>query len=240
VSAVEHQFGDNRPGDPTPEAPEPPANSPLIGWLSQTDEATTVIMLRHGVTRFTIDKRFSGPGGAEDPGLTDEGWAQASRAAELIKADGGVDAVLASPLRRTQETAEAVAGALAMPVRTVPDFRECAFGDWDGLTFEEVMGRWPGELEAWLGSVEMRPPGGESLVDVQQRVESELGAVIEAYRGRTLLVVSHVTPIKLAVRYALDMPLPSINRMQLAPASLTTVSFYESGASTLRQFSAIP
>ena len=235
-----HQFGANRPGDPTPEAPEPPANSPLVGWLSGEDEVTTVILLRHGVTRFTIDKRFSGSGAREDPGLTDEGWAQAERAAVLIKADGGVDAVLASPLRRTQETAEAVATTLGMPVETVADFRECAFGDWDGLTFEEVMVRWPGKLEEWLGSVDKRPPGGESLVDVQQRVEAELATVIDAHRGRTVLVVSHVTPIKLVVRYALDMPLPSINRMQLAPASLTTLSFYGSGASTLRQFSAIP
>jgi probable phosphoglycerate mutase len=53
-------------------------------------------------------------------------------------------------------------------------------------------------------------------------------------------VVSHVTPIKLAVRYVLDAPLPSVNRMLLAPASLTTVSFFESGACTLRQFSALP
>jgi probable phosphoglycerate mutase len=204
------------------------------------DDVTTVIMLRHGVTRFTIDKRFSGPGGPEDPGLTDEGRDQAERAARLVKADGGVDVILASPLRRTLETAEAVADALSMPVQTVPDFRECAFGDWDGLTFEDVLARWPAELENWLGSVTERPPGGESLVDVQSRVEAALRRALEEHHGETLLVVSHVTPIKLAVRYCLDIPLESINRLQLAPASLTTLSFYGSGASTLRQFSAIP
>jgi probable phosphoglycerate mutase len=235
-----HASGVNAPGDPTPEAPEPPANTPLIGWLSRFDDVTTMILLRHGVTRFTIDKRFSGPGGPVDPGLTDEGRDQAERAARVIKADGGVDVILASPLRRTLETAEPVADALSMPVQTVPDFRECAFGDWDGLTFEEVLARWPAELETWLGSVTERPPGGESLVDVQTRVEQALKRVLDEHHGGTVLVVSHVTPIKLAVRYCLDIPLESINRLQLAPASLTTLSFYGSGASTLRQFSAIP
>jgi probable phosphoglycerate mutase len=236
----EPSHGLNEPGDPTPDAPEPPANSPLIGWARDADDVTTMILLRHGVTRFTVDKRFSGPGGAEDPGLTEEGRNQAERAAKVIKADGGVDALLASPLRRALETAEAVAEALSMPVQTVPDFRECAFGAWDGLTFDDVHARWPAELETWLGSVTERPPGGESLVDVQARVEAALRRTLEEHHGQTVLVVSHVTPIKLAVRYCLDMPLLSINRMQLAPASLTTMSFYGSGASTLRQFSAIP
>jgi probable phosphoglycerate mutase len=232
----------NEPGDPTPEAAEPAEpgpHTPLIGWLD-TDEVTTLILLRHGVTQFTVERRFSGPGGAQDPGLIDEGVEQATRAAQVLKADGEVEAILASPLRRTQETAELVAGALSLPVGTVTDFQECAFGEWDGLTFDEVFARWPQELETWLYSTTARPPGGESLVDVQARVESALDELVAEHHGRTVLMVSHVTPIKLAVRSCLDMPLASINRMQLAPASLTTLSFYESGAATLRQFSAIP
>ena len=62
----------------------------------------------------------------------------------------------------------------------------------------------------------------------------------EKYAGQTIVVVSHVNPIKLCVRYCLDAPLAVVNKMLLAPASLTTMSFYESGASALRQFSAIP
>ncbi len=230
----------NQPGDPTPEAAEPPSNTPLTGWLSRDDEVTTLIWLRHGLTRFTVERRFSGPGGAEDPGLTAEGRAQAERAALVLRTDGGVQAVLASPLRRAQETAAEVGAALGLRIETVPDFRECAFGAWDGLTFGEAEAKWPDELRSWLGSATLSPPGGESLVDVQARVEAELARVLEKHRGDTVVVVSHVTPIKLAVRVALDLPLESIHRLQLAPGSLTTLSFYGSGASTLRQFSAIP
>nr|MBA2465858.1 histidine phosphatase family protein [Nocardioidaceae bacterium] len=104
----------------------------------------------------------------------------------------------------------------------------------------EVRQTWPMELEAWLSSMEYRPPGGESVVEVQRRVEEALARTLASYAEKTVVVVSHVTPIKLAVRYCLDAPLEVIHKMLLAPASLTTVSFYASGASSLRQFSALP
>ena len=233
----DHVIGDNRPGDPTPEAPSPPVNSPLIGWLAGPE--TTLILLRHGVTDLTVDRRFSGSGGL-DPGLNAAGREQAQRAAEALHADGGADVVLTSPLRRTRETAGFVADALGLPLQVEDGFAECAFGEWDGLTLDEVEERWPEEIRLWLGSMDLRPPRGESVVDVQQRVEPALQKILAEHVGQTIVVVSHVTPIKIVVRYCLDMPLPSINRMQLAPASLTTLAFYESGASTLRQFSAIP
>ncbi len=255
VQAAGHET--NQPGDPTPDAMEPPAagatadqsrpstspHSPVLGWTGQEGEATTLIFLRHGVTVHTADRRFSGPGG-DDPGLTDEGWAQAERAADALRRDAGidagVDAILTSPLQRTLDTASVVAKALGIEAVVEDDVRECAFGDWDGLTLAEVRERWPAELDAWLASFEVAPPGGEAVVDVQQRVEAALGRTLTAYAGQTLVVVSHVTPIKLAVRYTLDAPLASINRMLLAPASLTTLTFFESGAAALRQFSALP
>ncbi len=245
---------DNRPGDPTPLAMEPlwddspstetppaasPVHSPVLGWTGHEGAATTLIFLRHGVTVHTAERKFSGPGG-DDPGLTEEGWTQAHRAAKALLADGGVDTILASPLQRTQDTASAVASALGIEPVTEDDFRECAFGDWDGLTLQEVRERWPEELSAWLSSFDVAPPGGEPVTAVQRRVEDALVRTLAAYAGQTVLVVSHVTPIKLAVRYCLDAPLASVNRMLLAPASFTTLSFYESGACSLRQFSALP
>ena len=250
VYDVESGTGENQPGDPTPDAMEPPSpgqtadradtvHTPVLGWTGLEGEATTLIFVRHGVTIHTADKKFSGPGG-DDPGLTDEGRAQAERAADALRRDGGIDAVLTSPLQRTRDTAEIVSKALGLEPVVEDGFRECAFGDWDGLTLNEVRERWPAELDAWLASFEVAPPGGEPIVAVQQRVEETLGRTLTSYAGQTVVVVSHVTPIKLAVRYVLDAPLPSVNRMLLAPASLTTVSFFESGACTLRQFSALP
>lgn len=235
---------ENRPGDPTPDALEPPApgggpKNPLLGWSGLLGTPTTLIFLRHGETVHTAAKKFSGPGG-DDPGLNDAGRAQAERAAAALLIDGGVDAIVSSPMRRTRETAQAVAAALALPVGIEDGFRECAFGEWDGLTFSDVQERWPRELDAWLGSMEFAPPGGESLAEVQVRVEEALTKTLASYAGKNVVVVSHVNPIKLSVRYVLGAQLESINRMLLATASLTTLSFYESGAMSMRQFSAIP
>lgn len=127
-----------------------------------------------------------------------------------------------------------------MPVEIAPGYRECAFGEWDGFDLAEVEQRWPNELAAWMRALDVAPPGGESMLEVQQRVEETLVDTLSSYAGKTVLVVSHVNPIKLCVRYCLDAPIGSINRMLLAPASLTTLSFYASGASALRQFSALP
>jgi probable phosphoglycerate mutase len=235
--------------DPTPTALEPAEeveaaeqrpSTPLIGWATGLGEPTTLVFLRHGLTVHTADRKFSGPGG-DDPGLTDEGWEQARRAGAALAADGGYSAIISSPLRRTRETASAVADALGLPVEVDDGFREAHFGEWDGYTVDEVRERWPAEFEAWTGSFfDAAPPGGEPLAAVRERVEKSLRAVVEAHPGEKIVVVSHVNPIKFAVRYCLDAPVEVVNRMLLAPASLTTLSFYESGATAMRQFSAIP
>jgi ribonuclease H / adenosylcobalamin/alpha-ribazole phosphatase len=256
VHAARDERGENQPGDPTPDAMEPPSpgttndkprgdessvpvHTPVLGWSGLNGLATTLIFVRHGVTIHTADKKFSGPGG-DDPGLTDEGWKQAERAASALERDGGVDAILTSPLQRTLDTASAIGKALGIEPVVEEDYRECAFGEWDGLTLKEVGDRWPDQLASWMSSFDVAPPGGEAVTTVQRRVESALARTLSAYAGQTVVVVSHVTPIKLAVRYCLDIPLPSVNRMLLAPASFTTMSFFEDGACTLRQFSAIP
>ena len=165
---------------------------------------------------------------------------QAERAAMALDVEGGFDAIVSSPMRRTRETARPVAEALGLDVTIDEDFREAAYGQWDGHTLAEVEERWPTELEAWSRSFDYVPPGGESIVDVQHRVEAAVQKLLTAYAGQKIVIVTHVHPIKLAVRYCIDAPLASMNRMLVAPGSLTTLAFYESGASSLRQFSTVP
>jgi broad specificity phosphatase PhoE/ribonuclease HI len=233
------------PGDPTPEPLEPPgagvrgSGHPLLGWVDGLGEATTLIFLRHGVTRHTTERRFSGPGG-DDPSLTAEGAEQVRRAAAALARGGGIDAIVSSPLRRALESASEVAIALGMEVVVDDGFQEASFGEWEGRTLAEVQARWPSELEKWMNSPDVAPPGGESLRDVRRRVERSLEATLAAHPGETVVVASHVNPIKLVVRYCLGTRLDVVHRLLVAPASLTTVSFYASGPSALRQFSALP
>ncbi len=212
----------------------------LLGQDAMSGTPTKVTFLRHGETQHTADHKFSGPGGHEDPGLIEPGIEQARRAARWLTDMGGIDVLISSPLRRTRETAEVVAASIGLPVEIDDGFRECAFGVWDGLTFRDVEERWPQEYRQFFSSTNARPPGGESIAEVQRRVEASLVSTVKAYAGQTVVVVSHVNPIKLAVRYCLQAPWEVTHRMLLAPASLTTLWFYESGASVLRSFSVVP
>jgi broad specificity phosphatase PhoE len=219
----------------------------LVGWSPDVGTPTTFVLVRHGESPLTAEKRFSGSGGS-DPGLTDEGRWQASVAAEEISDAGRfvalgrhtpftrIDAIVASPLVRTRETAEVIAERVGLDVTIDDDVRECAFGDWDGLTYAEVDAGWPRELKQWLGSPDCPPPGGESFDDVFARVSAARRRLADEYRGRTVAVVSHVTPIKSFVRDVLGASSSAMFRMELAPASITVLQWYSDGIGSLRMF----
>ncbi|MFZ0324996.1 MAG: bifunctional RNase H/acid phosphatase [Actinomycetes bacterium] len=211
-----------------------PANT-LVGWSAPAASATTTLMLRHGETTHTVAKRFSGSGG-DDPVLSERGRWQAEQAAGFLATHGGITAVVSSPMRRTRETGELVAGALGAELLIDDDLRECDFGAWDGYTFAEVRDRWPEELVAWLASTAVRAPDGESFDDVRERVNGARERIVSEHEGANVLLVTHVTPVKTLVRIALDAPSHSLFRMELRPASLTTIVWFADGNASLRAF----
>lgn len=200
------------------------------GWSHAGGPPTTLVLVRHGVTAHTVEKRFSGGLASANPGLSDEGRDQVRAAADwLAPIADAIDAVIASPVRRTRESAEIVAERLGREVELEPGFAEMEFGRWDGMTFAEVADQHQDELDAWLGSLEVAPGGGESFRQVEERVLAGLDRVLEAHAGRTVVVVSHVTPIKTLVAHALGAPLEAVYRMELTPASVTVLSFFGGG-----------
>ncbi|MEU2477962.1 bifunctional RNase H/acid phosphatase [[Kitasatospora] papulosa] len=231
-----------RPATPAPQAgpaetPQAdPAETPQVGWGSAPDlgAPATFLLLRHGETALTPEKRFSGSGGG-DPELSATGRRQAACAAEAFAARGTVQEIVSSPLRRCRETAEAVAGRLGLEVRVEDGLRETDFGLWEGLTFAEVRERHGADLTAWLASPDVAPTGGgESFAEVAERVSAARDRLIARYAGRTVLLVTHVTPIKTLVRLALGAPPESLYRMELSPASVSTVAYYADGNPSLR------
>jgi probable phosphoglycerate mutase len=214
--------------------------APSRGW-GPPGTPTTLVLVRHGVTAHTRDKRFSGGLGGVDPALTEDGRAQARATADwLAPLAEDVDAVVSSPVRRTRETAEIIAERLGKGVDLEHGLAEMEFGRWEGKTFAEVREAYPDDLDAWLGSLHHTPGGGESFSQVQERVLASLDTLLRTYPGRTVLAVSHVTPIKVLVARTLGAPLESVFRMELAPASVTVLSFYENGNASLRLFNARP
>ena len=150
------------------ESPEPPPSiqSQTRGWSAPAGDPTTIVLVRHGVTPHTVEKRFSGGLASSNPGLSDEGRAQVRAVADWLgPLAERVDAVVASPVRRTLESAEILAEALGRPVEVEPGFAEMEFGVWDGLTFAEVGERHPDELKAWLGSLDVGARGWRVVPD---------------------------------------------------------------------------
>ncbi|MEV6263592.1 histidine phosphatase family protein [Streptomyces sp. NPDC051784] len=189
-------------------------------------------MLRHGETVLTPEKRFSGSGGT-DPGLSDVGRGQARRAAQAtLLEEAGVEVVVCSPLRRCRETAEVVARRLGLEVVVEDGLREADFGDWEGLTYDEVRSRFPGDLAAWHASAGTAPTGSaESFDDVALRMSQVKGDLLARYGGRSILMVSHVTPIKVLIQTALGAPGESLFAMELSPASYSGLSCAGAAAS---------
>ena len=199
--------------------------TPARGW-GPPSEPTTLVLVRHGVTDHTIGKRFSGGLASANPPLNEEGRAQARATGEwLAPLADDFDVVISSPVRRTRETAEIVAEHLRLDIEVEDGIAEMEFGSWDGLSFTEVQERFPDDLSAWLGDLDAAPHGGESLRTVQKRVLEGRDRILEQYAGRTVVAVSHVTPIKVIVAEAMGASLDGVYRMELGPASVTVVSY---------------
>ena len=211
--------------------------TPSAGWApADMGAPATFVLLRHGETPLTPQKRFSGSGGT-NPSLSPVGQDQAARAATALAARGTIQHIIASPLARTRETAAAVAERLGLPVTIEDGLRETDFGAWEGLTFGEVRERYPDDMTAWLNDPEVQPTGGgESFAETATRIAATRDKLIAADAGRTVLLVTHVTPIKTFVQLALGAPPESLFRMELSAASISAVAYYTDGNASVRLF----
>ena len=159
--------------------------------------------------------------------LSERGRAEAEGAASRL-AGAGIAAIYASPVERAQETAGIVGRRLALPVTVLDDLSELDFGEWTGLSFDEVRRdpRWP----EWAAHRSLsRIPGGETMRAVQRRVVEALMEMRAAHPDDSVVVVSHGDVIRAALVFALGMPLDFYGRIEVATASLSTMRIDASG-----------
>lgn len=201
-------------------------------WTSAAGEPTVTVLLRHGQTQMSVQRRYAG---RSDVPLTDLGVQQAAAAAKRL-ASAGITLIVTSPLLRAARTAEEVAAVTGAQVMTDEGFRETDFGAWEGLTFAEVRERWPAEMQTWLANPAAAPPGGESFAEVSTRVTDALHRALVGREGQAILIVSHVTPIKTLVAAALLAPPAALYRMHLDVAALSEIDWYPDGPAVLRSF----
>lgn len=225
--------GGERSGVPVGESAQTSSKeSPTApGWTGSHGTPTRLLLLRHGQTELSAQGRYSGRG---DPALNNVGRQQADAAARYLAQRGGIAAVISSPLQRAHGTATTVARALSMKVTVDDDMIETDFGAWEGLTFTEAADRDPELHRRWLRDTSITPPGGESFDDVLRRVRRGLDRILTGQQGKTVLVVSHVSPIKVLLRLALDAGSGILYRLHLDLASLSIAEFYSDGGSSVR------
>jgi ribonuclease H / adenosylcobalamin/alpha-ribazole phosphatase len=224
---------------PAVEATAVPASSPAR-WTGARGAPTRFLLLRHGQTELSVERRYSGRG---NPALTDLGRRQAEAAAQYLarkaahgrsSENAGVEAVISSPLQRAHDTAQAAAKALGLDVAVDEDLIETDFGAWEGLTFSEAAERDPDLHKRWLRDTRVSPPDGESFDAAAERVGRARSRIISEHPGETVLVVSHVTPIKTLLRTALDAGPAILYRLHLDLAALSIAEFYPDGAASVR------
>lgn len=208
---------------------QPPARHETASpahWHGNTAPRTRFVLVRHGQTEHSAQKRYSG---SSDPELTEMGLKQADAVAQAVAKFGAIDAVISSPARRAQQTARACADALgidAAEIETADGFREQDFGVFEGLTRDEARRDHGEEFGAWEASASKAPPEGESLASAHRRVTRARLKAQEAHEGQTVLVVTHMTPIKSVIRQALESGPDTFKHVFLDLASISVVEFY--------------
>jgi ribonuclease H / adenosylcobalamin/alpha-ribazole phosphatase len=235
ADALANRAMDEAAGKPPKARAEPVAaatGSVPASW-ERTAVPTRLIVVRHGESELNVERRYSG---RDDIPLSANGTAQARAvAARLATLGGQVAAVVSSPLSRCTDTAALIASALGgVPVETDDDLIECDFGEWEGRTFAEVRERWSAQLSAWLDSPAVAPPGGESFRAVGVRVRRAVSRLRDRYPGQTVVVVSHVSPIKLLLRDALAAGDAFLHRLYLSPTGLSIVDSWPDGGIAVR------
>ncbi len=187
-------------------------------------EIMRLFLIRHGETEDNLEMRYLGTG---DASLTENGERQARQAAGAL-AQLPIRIVISSPMRRAADTAVLIQQACSAELRLDPRLAEGSFGSWEGLTRAEVLGR--GERDAellarWESDASIAPPGGESLESVQRRVVHAIEELKIEFAGFSLVLVSHVGPIKALIASVLNLPLQDIRRLFLDPGTISVVDW---------------
>ena len=198
----------------------------LTDRLRSAEIPTFIYFVRHGETVLTPTRKFSGTG-ALDPELVQDGLDQAELVAEeAVKL--GAEVLIASPLNRTRQTAEAIARTTGLEIIFDEAWYELSFGSWDGKSIEEVKEQEPDAYQAWLNSTAYEPGGGESWDQATVRIEEALEKLVAEYPGKKIIVVTHNGVIKTAVRLAIGAPAEAVFHVDAAPCSISSISIWPS------------
>ncbi len=181
-----------------------------------------LLAIRHGETAWSRERRFAG---SRDVPLTADGRRQGAALVPAL-AGSAIAAIYASPLVRARESAEPLAVAQGLPLQFEPDFREMCFGEWEGLTRDEVSRRFPDDYAVWSTTPQrFAHPGGETLPAVADRVTRALASLRARHDKETVVLVSHGIVIRLLVLAALGLGPERLWSIEASPAGISEIEY---------------
>ena len=192
--------------------------------MTDQKQMTRFYVVRHGETAQNLRMTYLG---TQDEPLTENGVRQAGRVAEALS-QLSVELVISSPFRRAADTAGQICDGCGVELRLDSRLAEGSFGRWEGYTRDEVLNLGTDDaalLLRWEKDASCSPPGGESIESVQRRVAGLIEELRSTYSGRSVVLVSHVGPIKALLATVLEIPLQSTRRLFLDPATITIVEW---------------
>jgi len=191
--------------------------------MREKEKSTQIIFVRHGQPDFPTDRLYNDA--KEDPVLTELGHQQAKAVADLF-VDEEIDAIYVSPMQRTQMTAKPIIEQTGAPVFIDERLKERPFGHWDGMYFDVIMRDYPEDFKTWKRDpANFLPEGGESIKACMTRVTSAVADIIEKHKGKTVVVVAHVGPIRLLVCDANYIPVDHYRQIRVDYCSLTRIDY---------------
>ena len=194
-------------------------------------QVTRILAIRHGETAWNVGGRLQGH---LDIPLNDTGRGQAERLARALAEREPLTAIYSSDLSRALDTARALAGATGAPLTVRADLRERSFGEFQGLTFDQVSRNRPDDAERWRRrEPEWAPPGGESLLVFQERVAQALQALAAENTGNLIAIVTHGGVLDVLYRAAARLGLQDARTWELANTAVNRLLWSPEGGLSL-------
>lgn len=190
------------------------------------EKNTRIYLVRHGQTDYSVDRIYCDS--EIDPPLNEAGQAQAEAMSEYFR-DRQIAALFASPAQRTRTTAEKIASVSGLEIDCSEALRERRFGIWEGMYFNQIAEQYPDEYLKWKQDpVDYTPEQGETLEMLSTRLSGFLKPIVDAFREKEVVVVTHVGPIRSLVTSAFEMPKSQFRQIKIDYAGITTIDYGES------------
>jgi alpha-ribazole phosphatase len=195
-----------------------------------------LLIARHGQTKHNLDRRYQG---MTDAPLNETGRVQAERLADRLTGER-LDVIYSSPLMRSTQTAELISKINDLQIKKDERLREISFGEWEGMSYDEIQAQYPDLLEKWINDpAHVPPPNGETLIQLAIRVKEVVDEIKSRHARQDVLIVTHGGVIRTMLCLSLGLDLNRHMQFECATGSLSELSFYDKEGVSLKLFNGV-